>query len=166
MVNKPKSPLTKEGYVRLRNERDSLLRVERPRVVQGVKEAAAEGDRSENAEYIYGKKKLREIDKRLQYLSGLLDNALVVETYELSGNKICFGSTVIVRDENGKERTFTIVGEGEVDNEQKISLKSPMAKALIGKRVGEVVEIHRPKDVAEFEVVALLFGDKLIAREE
>lgn len=162
-----KNPMTKTGYQRLLAERDELLRVTRPKVVKGVTDAAAEGDRSENAEYIYGKKRLREIDKRLQYLSTLLKDVQVVEPEGLSGVRVCFGSTVVVLDEDGHKKKWTLVGEGESDlKEGTISWKSPVARALLGKQVGDVVEIERPKGMVEFEVVGLIFGKRHIAGED
>lgn len=158
------NPMTKVGYRRLLAERDELLRVTRPKVVRGITDAAAEGDRSENAEYIYGKKRLREIDKRLQYLSKLLKDVTTVETSDLSGKKVCFGSTVVVLDEGGREKKWTIVGDGESDHKElTISYKSPVARALLGKEVGDVVEIEVPKGTSEYEIVGLFFGERKIA---
>lgn len=151
--------LTKEGYSALAGEYDRLLRTERPRVVRGVADAAAEGDRSENAEYIYGKKRLREIDKRLKYLGRLLKDAVVVDRSELAGDKVCFGATVLVEDEDGAQKRWTIVGEGEANPQQgTISMKAPLARAIMGKQVGDVVTVNRPAGQLEFEVVALEFG--------
>lgn len=159
-----KNPMTKPGYQRLLAERDELLRVVRPKVVRGVTDAAAEGDRSENAEYIYGKKRLREIDKRLQYLGHLLKDVQIVDMSDLSGTQVCFGSTVVVVDEEGRKSKWTIVGDGESDHKElTISWKSPVARALMGKAVGNIVEIERPKGTHEFEIVGLYFGDKRVA---
>jgi transcription elongation factor GreB len=165
-MNADKSKLTKPGHQRLTAEREELARVTRPRVVKGIADAAAEGDRSENAEYIYGKKHLREIDKRLAYLGGLLKDVQIVELSSLSGEKVCFASTVVVLDQDDVIRKWTIVGDGEADyREGTISYKSPVARALMGKEVGDVVEIERPKGMAEVEIVGLLFGNKLIKGE-
>jgi transcription elongation factor GreB len=151
--------LTKEGHAALSAELDKLLRQERPRVVQGVAEAAAEGDRSENAEYIYGKKRLREIDKRLKYLGGLLKGATIVDRSRLAGDTVCFGATVLVEDEDGQRRRWTIVGEGEADAARgTISDKAPLARALMGKQVGDVVEVLRPAGETEVEILAITFG--------
>lgn len=158
-----KRPLTQKGYQKLIAERDELMRKVRPKVVKGIADAAAEGDRSENAEYIYGKKHLREIDKRLQYLSGLLKDIVIVEEHQLQGEKVCFGSTAVVRDEEGSVRKWTVVGDGEADyKEGSISHLSPVGKALLGRSVGDIVEITRPKGVAEVEVIGVLFGDRLV----
>ncbi len=159
MEEKPKKPLTRKGFERLAAEHDELLLVERLKVVNAVQVAAAEGDRSENAEYIYGKKRLREIDKRLRYLGGLLKDIKLVDPEYLEGPKVCFGSTVTVTDENGLARTYTIVGEGEADGNA-ISWLSPVAKALLGKKVGDVVLVRRPAGEIEFEVSDLHFGGR------
>lgn len=160
---KPKRPITRAGYQKLAAEHDELLLVERPKVVQGIQIAAAEGDRSENAEYIYGRKRLRELDKRLRYLSGLLKDVRLVDPERLSGDKVCFGSTVKVLDETGKEKTYTIVGEGEADYKtSSISHLSPVAKALHGKRVGDIVLVHTPSGEVELEIVELYFGTRRV----
>lgn len=159
MEEKPKKPMTRQGFEKLAAEHDELLLVERPKVVNGVQIAAAEGDRSENAEYIYGKKRLREIDKRLRYLGGLLKDIKLVDPEYLEGSKVCFGSTVTVTDEEGVDRTYTIVGEGEADGKA-ISWVSPVAKALLGKKVGDVVLVRRPAGEIEFEVSDLHFGGR------
>jgi transcription elongation factor GreB len=153
--------LTREGHEILLAEHDELSRKERPRVVQGVADAAAEGDRSENAEYIYGKKRLREIDKRLQYLGKLLKNPLVVDPSSLRGDTVQFGATVVIEDEDGNEKTYTIVGEGESDLKGgKISDQAPVARALLGKKVGEFVVIERPAGEIEVEIVGLMFAGR------
>jgi transcription elongation factor GreB len=158
---KPKRPLTRLGYNKLAAERDELLLVERPKVVQGIATAAAEGDRSENAEYIYGKKRLRELDKRLRYLGLLLKDVKIVDPERLSGDRVAFGSTVRVRDEEGNEREYIIVGEGETDfHTGGISYQSPVAKVLIGRRVGDVVLARRPAGEIELEIVGLAFAGR------
>ena len=159
-----RKPLTLAGFRALSKEHEQLSRVERPRVVVGVTNAAAEGDRSENAEYIYGKKRLREIDKRLQYLGNLLGDVEIVDPASLSGTKVCFGATVVFEDETGAKKKWQIVGEGESDTAQgTISWKSPMARALLGKQVGDVVTVERPAGEIEIEVLELWFGDRRIA---
>src|SRR5512147_1954045 len=102
--------MTPEGAKRLASELDRLMRIERPSVVQEVAEAAAQGDRSENAEYIYGKKRLREIDRRVRFLTKRLEAAVIVRPGEVGGNVVRFGATVEVRDENGKESRYLLVG--------------------------------------------------------
>ena len=152
-----KKPLTLPGYRLLLAEYEQLSKVERPRVVVGVTNAAAEGDRSENAEYIYGKKRLREIDKRLQYLASLLGEVEIIDPASLSGTKVCFGRSPA-------KKRWQIVGEGESDTKNgTISWKSPMARGLMGKQVGDVVTVERPAGEIELEVVELWFGERQIA---
>jgi transcription elongation factor GreB len=151
--------ITDEGYRRLREELDHLFRVERPRVVKGVADAAAEGDRSENAEYIYGKKKLREIDKRIEFLTKRVDVLTVVTEYPKDGtDKIFFGAFVQLEDDDGKRLEYRIVGADESDADRGyISMESPVARALLGKRVGESVSVMRPKGEVTFEVLSVRY---------
>lgn len=152
--------LTKKGYARLRAEFDQLSLKERPKVVQGVATAAAEGDRSENAEYIYGRKRLREIDKRLSYLSRLLKNPVVIDCSMVVPDVVSFGCKVTVVDEDGQTKIWTIVGEGEADfKERTISVEAPVAKAMLGKSVGDMVEVELEKGTVCFSIVALAVGD-------
>lgn len=156
--------LTKEGWQKLHAEHEQLSRVERPKVVAGITDAAAEGDRSENAEYIYGKKRLRELDKRLSYLSKLLKEPLVIDPATLSGDRVIFGATVVIEDEDGQRKEYMIVGEGESDLKTgRISDKAPVAKALLGKKVGDVVLIERPAGELEVEIVGLKLGGRSVA---
>ncbi|MEI6805177.1 MAG: GreA/GreB family elongation factor [Myxococcaceae bacterium] len=148
--------ITRGGHERLQAEYEDLLHKKRPKVVKGITEAAAEGDRSENAEYIYGKKHLREIDKRLQYLGSLLKEVKIFDPAKQPKDKVYFGSTVTVQDDTGNSKHFMIVGEGETDfYPSSISEKSPVAQALLGKQVGDIVEIHRPKGLWEVEVIQI-----------
>lgn len=146
MAKPPKRPITPEGYAKLDKELRDLWHVERPKIVQEVSEAAALGDRSENAEYIFGKKRMREIDRRVKYLSNLLERVTVVNPKDNAKDRVDFGATVTVEDEDGKTRTYQIVGEDEVDAKQgRISMKSPMGKALMNKKVGDDVLVERPR---------------------
>ena len=149
--------LTKLGHAKLTLEYEDLAQ-ERKRVVQGITVAAAEGDRSENAEYIYGKKKLREIDKRLQYLANLMKDATIVDPGSLSGDRVQFGATVVIEDEDGERKSWTIVGEGEADlKDRTISCRAPVAKALLGKQTGDYATIYRPAGELEVEVVEVRY---------
>ena len=149
--------MTPEGARKL-SEEMARLRSERPKVVQDVADAAAQGDRSENAEYIYGKKKLRESDRRMYFLTHRLKDAVVVDPKEQRGDKVFFGATVEVDDEDGARSTFFIVGEDESDGSQgKISYKSPVGRALIGKRLGDVITVRRPSGEVELEIVAVRY---------
>jgi transcription elongation factor GreB len=153
-----KKPITPEGYRRFQKELESLWHGERPRVVQEVADAAAHGDRSENAEYIYGKKRLREIDRRIRYLSGLLENLQIVEPTSMACDKVKFGATVEYEDEDGNRRRYQLVGEDEVDAKQgRISAKSPIGRAILGKKVGDVVTIKRPAGDVDAEVLQILY---------
>lgn len=157
-----KRRLTLKGFTALTAEHDELSRVERPKVVKGVSDAAAEGDRSENAEYIYGKKRLREIDKRLAYLSSLLKDVEVVDPALLSGDTVQFGATVVIEEEeSGATRRYTIVGEGEADlKDGTISASAPVARALLGRRRGDSVTIERPAGEIDVEIKDILFGGR------
>ena len=154
------SKLTKRGYQRLRAEFDELSLRERPKVVAGVSNAALEGDRSENAEYIYGKKRLREIDKRLQYLSYLLKNPIVVDKTMVDKNTVSFGSKIVVLDDEDQKKVWTIVGEGEADfKERTISCEAPVARALLGKKIGDEVEVELNKGVALYKILEISVGE-------
>jgi len=153
--------MTRRGFTVLAKEHDDLVTVERPKVVAGIATAAAEGDRSENAEYIYGKKRLRELDKRLRYLVSLLKDVKIVDPEKLSGDRVCFGSTVVVRTGDNTVKEYTIVGEGEADHRDgSISWKAPMALALMGKRVDEIVVVQRPVGEIELEIIDLKFAGR------
>jgi transcription elongation factor GreB len=148
--------MTPEGHGRLRTELDQLMRVERPRIVEIVSWAASNGDRSENADYQYGKRRLREIDRRAHYLGKRLQNAQVVDpSLQVVRDRVFFGATVTFIDEADVERTVTIVGADEADmSAGKISLTSPIATALIKARaaVGDEVAVHTPRGVETIEV--------------
>ncbi len=149
--------ITPEGWKRIQDELNQLWTVERPRITAMVSAAAAEGDRSENAEYIYGKKRLREIDRRMRYLSKLLDVLTVVEQRK-EGDRVYFGAWVTIEDEDGQRTTYRIVGPDESDLKIGcISSESPVAKALLGKRQGDWVTVNRPKGPAEFEIVDIRY---------
>ena len=151
--------ITPEGARKLSEELVRLRTVERPRTVQEVADAAAQGDRSENAEYIYGKKRLREIDRRLRFLAKRLDTAVLVDPREQRGDKVFFGATVDFEDESGVRSTYVIVGEDETDtNAGRISWRSPVGRALLGKRAGEVVLVRRPAGEMEIEILAVRYG--------
>src|SRR5690349_9546172 len=126
--------ITPEGAKKLRAELEQLWTVERPRVTQEVADAAAQGDRSENAEYIYGKRRLREIDRRVRFLSKRLDDLVVVTEAPSDARRVFFGAWVTLEDEDGEEVTYRIVGPDESDVEKHwISMDAPVARALLGK---------------------------------
>jgi transcription elongation factor GreB len=155
MNDKPFKPMTRVGYDRIAAEHDQLWEVERPKVVAGVAIAAAEGDRSENAEYIYGKKRLREIDKKLRQLSQLLTDVTLIDPENVRSDTVDFGCTVTIL-EGENERTWAIVGVGEEDvSAGRISWKSPLAQALWGKKVGAVIDFRRPAGEVEVEILKI-----------
>jgi transcription elongation factor GreB len=137
--------ITQDGARRLQEELANLRSKERPRIVQEVAEAAAQGDRSENAEYIYGKKKLREIDRRMHFLTKRLESALVVSPQERADGRIFFGAVVDVEDEDGALFTYHIVGEDETEPKAgRISWRSPLGRALLNKKEGDGVTFRKP----------------------
>ena len=145
--------ITTAGCRRLEEEAEQLWNVERPRMAKAVQVAAAEGDRSENAEYIYSKKKLAEIDRRLRFLGKRLDVLQVVTGTPKDDGRVYFGSWVKVEDEDGRESLFRIVGADETDAHPKhISMDSPVARALLGREEGDDVFVSRPKGDATFEI--------------
>lgn len=146
--------ITPQGFEKLKEERDMLLKKERPRVVDEVRQAVLQGDRSENAEYIYGKKRLREIDKRVRFLNKRLDTAKVIEPREQNTDCVRFGATVLVEDERGKRNTYIIVGEDEIDLAQKkISWKSPIGSGLMKAQRDDEVEIETPRGTITLIVI-------------
>lgn len=151
--------VTPEGAKRLAVELDELLRRERPRIVEEVAAAAAQGDRSENAEYIYGKKKLREIDRRIRFLTKRLDDAVVVRPEDRRDPEIVyFGAWVEVEDEEGERRRYRIVGEDEIEPKAGlISWKSPLGRTLLKRRVGEAVLFRRPAGEVELVILSVAY---------
>ncbi len=149
--------ITPEGFRRLQEELEKLWKEDRPRVTSEVAAAAALGDRSENAEYIYGKKKLREIDRRIRYLSKRLDSLTVVKSPP-GNDRVYFGAWVTVEDEEGVSSTYRIVGPDEFDvRQRKISVESPLGKALLGKKEGDEVTVIRPKGSTEVTVLKIKY---------
>ncbi len=143
--NRPRY-ITPEGEQALRDELQFLWKVKRPEVTQAVREAAALGDRSENAEYIYGKKQLREIDRRVRFLSKRLDEVSVVDRLPEDRSRVFFGAGVTIEDEDGSEQEYRIVGADEFDLEKGyLSINSPLARALIGKHLDDEVSVRTPE---------------------
>jgi len=146
--------ITREGFRRLAEEHWRIWTVERPRIVAEVEAAAALGDRSENAEYIYGKRKLRELDRRLRFLSERMDALTRVEPKPHPGGRAFFGAWVTVEHEDGGERTFRLVGPDEFDLAQGLlSVEAPLGRALLGKREGDTVVVQRPAGAIDVTVV-------------
>jgi len=163
---RPKSSayITPDGAKRLRQELEHLWRVKRPRVTQAVSEAAAQGDRSENAEYIYGKKQLREIDRRIRFLQKRLDDLVIVDRAPADTARVYFGAWVRLEDDRGRVVEYRIVGPDEFDLEKGlISVDSPLARALLKKSVDDEAIVHSPRGPTVYTVVEIRyapFGDK------
>jgi transcription elongation factor GreB len=150
--------ITPEGHQRLEQELNYLWREKRPEVTKALSEAAAEGDRSENAEYIYRKKQLREIDSRVRFLRKRLENMKIVSETPTDQSKVFFGAWITLEDEAGEEVTYRIVGPDEFDHEKNlISMDSPLAKALMGKSLDSDVIVETPKGTKEYYIVAIKY---------
>jgi transcription elongation factor GreB len=153
-------PMTREGYNAIQAEIERLWHIERPDVVAQVSAAAELGDRSENAEYIYGKKRLREIDSRMRYLRGKISDVQVVDLEKQpTFPDVRFGAQLVVEDEEGEEKTWRLVDKEESDPARgRISVQSPIGRALLGKRAGDAVEITLPKGKVAYEILSVRYG--------
>jgi transcription elongation factor GreB len=155
-----KNYITPAGAERLRAELKKLRYEERPEVTKTVAWAAGNGDRSENGDYLYGKKRLREIDKRMRFLAKRLEAAEVVDPLVIAVEYVQFGATVSLRFEDDSEKTYSIVGVDEVDvNNGRISWMSPLARALLKAKAGDYVTFHSPKGEQEVEVLAVVYRE-------
>ena len=153
-----KNYITPGGADRLRTELRHLLDVERPKIVSVVQWAASNGDRSENADYIYGKRRLREIDRRMRFLQKRLEVAEIIDPASQSGDRVVFGATVDIRDEEAQLKTYSIVGIDETDIKKgRISWISPMGKALLRHKKGDFVTLHTPRGEEEIEIMEIRF---------
>lgn len=151
--------ITPEGEAALRAELQQLWKVERPQVTSAVHEAAKNGDRSENGDYIYGKRRLREIDARVRFLNKRLDELEVVDRPPADTSKVRFGAWVTVEDEAGEEKRWRIVGPDEFDLKAgKLSMDSPMARAMLGKGLDDEVVVHSPSGEQVFYVTGIEYG--------
>jgi len=159
-VKMVKNYITPIGLKKLMDEFDHLKKVERPEVTRIVTWAASLGDRSENADYQYGKKRLKEIDDRLKFLNGRIKDAEVVDPVTVNTDRIQFGATVKVEGEDGEEKTFSIVGADETNSTRGlISWKSPVGKALLGKEIGDQVTVRTPKGEVEYEILEINYQE-------
>ena len=154
-ADRPRNYMTPQGYARLKSELTQLLDSERPELVKVISWAASNGDRSENGDYIYGKKRLREIDRRIYHLTKRLDTAVVVDPAARDEtDRIFFGATVTYATRQGGEQTVSIVGMDEVDTRRgRVSWISPIAKALLGKQTGDLVRLSTPAGAEEIEIL-------------
>ena len=150
--------ITINGLERLKRELEWLQKVERPRITAEVSHAASLGDRSENAEYIYGKKRLREIDRRMHFLLGRLENVQAIAPGKILSEKVVIGATVVLSDTNGEEKTWRIYGEDEVDIDAGIlSWKAPLSRSLLGKSVGDAAKYETPSGEREVEILGVRY---------
>lgn len=166
---KPMQPsyVTPEGKRRMLDELDQLWRVKRPEVTRAVSDAAALGDRSENAEYIYGKKMLREIDRRVRFLRRRLEVLTVVERTPDDRSRVFFGAWVRVQDSAGRRRTLRIVGPDETAHAKHyVSVHAPLAQALLKRAAGDEVFVATPKGRMRYEIVMIAYGARPSAQEE
>ena len=159
-MSEQSSYLTKNGFMHLREELNYLLKVDRPRVVKDVSWAAGNGDRSENGDYIYGKKRLRQIDSRVKYLLTAIEDSKIIDPLEQENkDKVFFGATVEYENlDTNQINKIQIVGVPEVDpKENKISWLSPLSKAILGKQVGEIVSYESPSGQKEIEIMSIIY---------
>ena len=155
-----KNYITPAGFQRLKDELARLWKVERPPIVTTVTWAAGNGDRSENGDYIYGKRKLREIDRRIRFLSKRLDQAVVVDNSGKTHERVFFGATVTIIYETGDEREITIVGVDELDaDDARVSWRCPLARALLTAKVGDTVTVRAPRGLERVEIIAVRYDD-------
>lgn len=151
-MKKKSNYITPRGFKILKDEYDHLSKKERPEILKIIQWAAGNGDRSENADYLYGRKRLREIDSRLRFLGKRLDDAVIIEPTEIKSDKVQFGATVEIEDEDGQQKKYYIVGIDESSpKDGKISWKSPIASSMIGKSVGDYCTIKSPEN--EYEII-------------
>lgn len=154
-----KIPMTKNGHEQLRRDLERLKREERPKIIAEIAEARAHGDLSENAEYAAAKEKQGFIEGRIRELEAKLANAQIIETSHFSNEKVVFGATVKLADvQTEEEKEYMLVGQEEADLKQgKISVQSPVGKSLIGRRIGEIVQVVTPAKTVEFEILDIRF---------
>ncbi len=161
MSDRPQRLITPQGFARIRAEYEQLFSTERPRLVDTIAWAAANGDRSENGDYIYGRKRLREIDRRLSYLSKVMKSAKVVDPAgQEQRDTVRFGATVELADEDDERRVLTLVGEDEADASRGlVSWAAPIARALVGAKVGDERIVRLPAGEKSYEILRIAYPD-------
>ncbi|MBX7148695.1 transcription elongation factor GreB [bacterium] len=153
-----KNYITPQGFKKLKDELHDLLTVKRPELTAIINWAASNGDRSENADYIYGKRRLREVDKRIRFLEKRIEAAEVTDPTQNKSTKVFFGATVTIEDENGEQKTYSIVGIDETDfKKNRISWISPMATSLLTREVGHLVSVKTPGGIKEYEIISITY---------
>ncbi len=161
MADRPPRFITPEGFARIRAEYEELFGIERPKLVETIAWAASNGDRSENGDYIYGRKRLREVDRRISYLSKVMKQAKVVDpARQEQRDTVRFGATVELADEDDDHRLLTLVGEDESDASLgRISWAAPIARALVGAKVGDERIVRLPAGEKNYEIIAIRYPD-------
>jgi transcription elongation factor GreB len=160
MIDEVKNYITPGGYRHLQEELARLWKVDRPDIVKTLTWAASNGDRSENADYHYAKRKLREIDRRIRFISKSLDKAVVVDNAGKTHDRVFFGATVTYAYESGEEREVTIVGMDELDSgDTRVSWRSPLARSLLKAKVGDTVTLRAPRGLERLEILAVRYDD-------
>jgi transcription elongation factor GreB len=161
MADAPPRFITPQGFARIREEYDELFGTERPKLIETIAWAAANGDRSENGDYIYGRKRLRELDRRLSHLSRIMKAAKIVDpASQQSRDQVRFGATVELADEADNRRMLTIVGDDEADaSAGRIGWSAPIARALIGARTGDERIVRLPSGEKSYEIMAIRYPD-------
>jgi transcription elongation factor GreB len=150
--------ITPKGHQILVDELNQLVLTERPEITKIIQWAAGNGDRSENADYIYGRRRLREIDRRSNFLRKRISKAVIIDPVEMTSNKIKFGATITVLDGDGSKKVYSIVGVDEINTKLNfISWKSPIGRSLLNKEIGDEVEIKIPSGLIELEVIEITY---------
>ena len=154
MDKKKTNYITPAGHQKLVDELNTLILNERPEVLRIIQWAAGNGDRSENADYLYGRKRLREIDKRSNFLRKRIEAAIIINPKTIQSNQVKFGATVIVINEDSTQKTYSIVGQDEIDTKNNlISWKSPIGRSLMGLEAGDSCEVKTPSGISELEII-------------
>lgn len=157
-MKKKNNYITPTGHQKLVDELNRLVITDRPEITKVIQWAAGNGDRSENADYIYGKRKLREIDRRSNFLRKRIEAAMIVDPVDIDSISIKFGATVTTRNEQDVEKVFSIVGVDEIDLEKNfISWRSPIASSLLNKEVGDTIEVNSPNGLFELEIIKIQY---------
>lgn len=154
-----KKPISREGFDAIIKELKDLKEVQRPEILKTVQWARSLGDLSENADYSAAKEKQRQIDKRIQFIESIIDNAVVIDVDSLSGDKVVFGAKVVAEDEDGNKMQCRILSDIESDGKQIISCTSPVGRALIGKCVGDTCIVKLPSGEKEYEILEIKFKE-------
>lgn len=159
-MKKEKNYITPKGLKKLLDELHSLAHVERPELTKTIAWAAANGDRSENADYIYGKKRLREIDRRVRFLSYRIDAAVEIDPAKQNNTRVQFGATVVIESGEGETKKVSIIGVDEINTDKgHISWKSPLGASLIGKEEGDSIQVRTPKGNISYDILEIIYEE-------